>query len=363
MELALYCPVYGYYEKEGDKIGRSGDFYTSVSVGSLFGELLGCQFASWFKSWAASKNCAVLRNDCQSPGHPEGRRSRLRLIEGGAHGGQLAADILRWMRQFEPEVFRELEYWLVEPSSHRRESQRRTLSEFAGKVHWSQDFEKLAESLNPQGMNATWTIIFSNELLDALPTHRFGWDAHERTWFEWGVGYKEGQFHWSRLVRPSSPLPGPSPLVDALPEGFIVETCPAATRWWTQAAGLLCPGKLVTFDYGFTTEERLAPERSRGTLRGYQRHGLTADVLQDPGEHDMTTHVDFDALEAAGQAAGLKTELFSSQERFLTGIVGEIVNGNASFSEWTAERTRQFQTLTHPDHLGRAFRVLIQSRD
>src|SRR5579859_6409365 len=144
MHLALYCPVYGYYEKEGDKIGRSGDFYTSVSVGSLFGELLACQFASWFKSWAASKNCALSGAECQRPGHPDGRDSRLRFIEGGAHGGQLAGDILRWMRQREPEVFGELEYWLVEPSSHRRELQRRTLSEFAGKVHWSEDFEKLA---------------------------------------------------------------------------------------------------------------------------------------------------------------------------------------------------------------------------
>ena len=47
MELALYCPVYGFYEQERDTIGRRGDYYTSVSVGSLFGELLAFQFAEW----------------------------------------------------------------------------------------------------------------------------------------------------------------------------------------------------------------------------------------------------------------------------------------------------------------------------
>ena len=47
MELALYCPNCGYYEREEDIIGRQGDYYTSVSVGSLFGELLAFQFAEW----------------------------------------------------------------------------------------------------------------------------------------------------------------------------------------------------------------------------------------------------------------------------------------------------------------------------
>ena len=47
MELALYCPDYGFYERESDTVGRRGDFYTSVSVGALFGELLAFQFAEW----------------------------------------------------------------------------------------------------------------------------------------------------------------------------------------------------------------------------------------------------------------------------------------------------------------------------
>ena len=49
MELALYCPVHGYYETKKDNPGRRGDFYTSVGVGELFGQLLAFQFAEWLE--------------------------------------------------------------------------------------------------------------------------------------------------------------------------------------------------------------------------------------------------------------------------------------------------------------------------
>ncbi|MFO1513045.1 MAG: hypothetical protein U1F83_09070 [Verrucomicrobiota bacterium] len=54
MEIALYCPDCGYYEKENDNIGRRGDFYTSVSVGPLFGHLLAFQFAKWLEEIPAA---------------------------------------------------------------------------------------------------------------------------------------------------------------------------------------------------------------------------------------------------------------------------------------------------------------------
>src|SRR5208282_2869077 len=78
MELALYCPETGYYETKKDNVGRQGDFYTSVSVGSLFGELLAFQFAIWL-------------NEINTL-NPQ--PSTLNLIEAGAHDGKLAVDIL-----------------------------------------------------------------------------------------------------------------------------------------------------------------------------------------------------------------------------------------------------------------------------
>ncbi len=83
MELALYCPVYGYYEKEEDTIGSSGDYYTSVSVGSLFGELLALQFSEWLGERPAAAD------ERSTPG-----ARTLQIVEAGAHRGILARDIL-----------------------------------------------------------------------------------------------------------------------------------------------------------------------------------------------------------------------------------------------------------------------------
>jgi len=151
-------------------------------------------------------------------------------------------------------------------------------------------------------------------------------------------------------------------LLDVLPDGFTTEVCPVAVDWWRQAARTLQAGKLIAFDYGLTAEEFFTPERKDGTLRAYHRHHQSGDLLAHPGEQDLTAHVDFSAIRDAGEAAGLHTEEFGTQGRFLTGIVERMCAGNPTAAEWISTRSRQFQTLTHPEHLGRAFRVLIQDR-
>jgi SAM-dependent MidA family methyltransferase len=348
MELALYCPEYGFYEKEGDNPGRGGDFYTSVSVGSVFGELLAFQFSMWF----------------EAVGIPDPRPRALQLIESGAHDGRLALDILDWLRRQRPEVLAATEYLIMEPSPRRRERQRSTLAEFAGQVRWLADWD---EYTAPNARHApSCTIIFSNELLDAMPVHRFGWNARKRDWFEWGVNADREQFTWTPLdmLDPSSRLHLPSSprLLDALPDGYTIEASPAAESWWRHAAGSLRRGKLLTFDYGFDAADKLRPERTTGTLRAYRNHKFAVDVLADPGEQDITAHVDFPRIETVGIKAGLKTEAFESQGRFLTQIAIEAWKPENRFGDWDPKRTRQFQTLTHPQHLGQSFRVLLQSR-
>jgi len=169
MELALYCPVYGYYEREQDTAGRAGDYYTSVSVGSLFGELLALQFAEWLQE--------VL--GLHARGQRSGAQGRGGIVEAGAHDGGLARDVLRFLRERRPELFAPLEYWIVEPSERRRAWQERRLGEFGHKVRWVRQLSELTTGVRG--------VVFSNELFDAMPAHRFGWDARQGRWFEWGV--------------------------------------------------------------------------------------------------------------------------------------------------------------------------------
>ena len=356
MELALYCPNSGYYETKKDNPGRRGDFYTSVSAGELFGRLLAFQFAEWLGEWRSAA-CGV------------------RIVEAGAHDGTLAKDILTWLQRARPNFFGQIEYCIIEPSARRREWQNETLKHFAPRVCWFPDWESLSRVTGHASLHG---VIFSNELLDAMPVHRLGWDARSKQWFEWGVTLEGEKFVWARSADGppacSSEPPNqfadrlsalrnlPASLLAVLPDGYTIETSPAAESWWRAAAGVLGQGKLMTIDYGLTGDELFSPGRTRGTLRAYFRHHATDDVLANPGEQDLTAHVNFSAIQSVGEACGLKTEALSTQAQFLTKVADKIFKNPQLFGEWAAKQTRQFQTLTHPEHLGHALRVLIQSK-
>jgi len=358
MELALYCPKHGYYETKKDNPGRHGDFYTSVGVGKLFGQLLAFQFAEWLETLNPQPLGAAKRS---------GDGSTLNLVEAGAHDGQLVRDILTWLQLNRPELSDRVEYRVIEPSPRRQEWQGETLREFAPRVRWFAGFQSLLQERTCHSSPATrhpplCGVIFSNELLDAMPVHRFGWDAQNKKWFEWGVAVDGEKFIWAKIqtpdARPQTPDPG---LLAVLPDGYTIETCPAAEDWWREAANVLGHGKLLTIDYGLTADELFLPSRPRGTLRAYFRHHASDDLLANVGEQDLTAHVNFSAIQAAGESVGLKTESLQTQSQFLTRILGKASKDN-SLGEWTPAQARQFQTLTHPEHLGRAFRVLVQSR-
>jgi SAM-dependent MidA family methyltransferase len=338
MELALYAPGLGYYERQRE-IGRRGDFFTSVSTGPLFGGLLAFQFAQWLGR--------------------DGPFDKLQIIEAGAHQGALAADILGWMRRRRPDLLARLEYCLVETSPTRRKWQEQTLRDWLPKIKWADD-------VAGAGAGQAGRIIFCNEFLDAMPVHRLAWDAAGKKWEEWRVGCENGGFIWQRAAPPPElaedlPQIGPE-LAAVLPSGYVIEHSPSAVAWWKKAAETLGHGKLLTIDYGLTSREQFRPERSGETLRTFARHHIGGGLLDDPGESDITAHVNFSAIEAAGRAAGLATEGLMEQGQFLTQILAQSQTEPGGLEEWTPARIKQFHTLSHPEHLGRAFRVLVQSR-
>jgi SAM-dependent MidA family methyltransferase len=337
MELALYAPGLGYYEQMR-QIGREGDFFTSVSVGPLFGQLLAFQFAQWMDA------------DCPT--------DDIQFVEAGPHDGTLAADILGWTSEHRPDLFARLQYWLLDASVSRRTCQEETLRLWLPKVRWAPGIEEL-------GAGQISGIIFSNEFLDALPVHRLVWSARPKQWQESCVTIEGAAFAWTRqspTTECSAYLPPvPEDLAAVLPDGFTVEVCPTAVAWWRAAAASLRSGKLLTLDYGLTDGQWLQPGRAQGTARAFFRHHASSNLLNQPGEQDLTAHVNFSALIAAGQAAGLRTEFMSSQSKFLTEILARARLAPRFFEPWTEKRTRQFQSLAHPEHLGHKFQVLVQT--
>ena len=365
MELALYAPGLGYYERQRE-IGRRGDFFTSVSVGPLLGELLAFQFAQWLApetfggdpddQQVVPTGSNAVGTRCRAS---EATFERLQIVEAGAHQGTLAADILGWMRRRRTDLLARLEYCLIEPSPARRAWQEQTLRDWLPRIKW-------VSNISEAGPEQASRIIFCNEFLDAMPVHRLAWDAAEKKWEECRVACENGVFVWQRAAPPpelAECLPEVSTeLAAVLPAGYVIEHSPSAVAWWKKAAATLAHGKLLTIDYGLTGQERFRPERSGGTLRTFSRHHPGGGLLDNPGECDITAHVNFSAIEAAGRAAGLATESLMGQDKFLTQILAKTEAEPGGFEKWTPARIKQFQTLTHPDHLGRAFRVLIQSR-
>lgn len=335
MERALYCPEHGYYERRCHTPGRGGDYFTSVSVGEVFGGLLARRFCGWM----------------------EGEGEWL-IVEGGAHDGRLAADILGWMGRVRPDCLERVRYMIVEPSKVRRGWQESLLGEWLGKVSWVDGWEAL-------GRGGVTGVVISNELLDAMPVVRLGWDVGCGGWFEWGVTWDGERFIWAKMERVSM-LPRLAEewlgevtreLGGSLTEGCVLELAPGAMEWWGMAASVLGSGYVVGFDYGWDGVEGWRLAGGRGTLRGYRGHQWVDDVLVDVGEQDLTAHVQWELIRRAGEGAGLRTEALLPQGRWLSGVLAE-----CGLDDWGAKEVRQFHTLTHPAQMGSSLQVLVQSR-
>src|SRR5256884_3740217 len=145
MAQALYHPEHGYYSTDRAAIGRRGDYFTNVSVGPLFSELLAAQFVEIWKRL--------------------GRIDNFLIVEQGAHHGQFARDVLESTRRRSPEFFSGLRYQIVEPFSVLQDRQSQALKEFGDRVSWRRSLDELEPFVG---------VHFSNELLDAMPVNLRG---------------------------------------------------------------------------------------------------------------------------------------------------------------------------------------------
>jgi len=340
MDLALNHPRHGYYarEEERPRTGREGDFFTSVSVGPMFGQLLARQF---FQMW-------------QTLGKP----ASFWIIEQGAHDGQLACDILNWCRNETPAFFETLRYAIIEPSVSGRSLQQKRIEEagFSRQVTWFQEVRALSAE-QPVG------LFFSNELVDALPVRVITRKGGK--WRELHVAW-DAQAHFTWLDCPIDDLE----LVDAiralpLPqvEGYTTEINLCARDWMEDVGRAIKRGYVLTIDYGFPASIYYADFRVGGTLTAYLHHRRSEEVLLDPGSRDLTAHVDFTALARAGEKTGLTTLSFVDQQRFFMGVAHDELSGAEGPRVRVAENLRAWNTLTHPEYLGTRFQILLQARD
>jgi SAM-dependent MidA family methyltransferase len=339
MNLALYHPDYGYYTSGNVKIGSKGDFFTSSSLGADFGELLAEQFVEMAE---------FLGN---SPGFT--------LVEVGAGSGILAKDILDYLSRNYPNFSENLHYIIIEQSQKLREQQQATLAGYA-RVSW-QNWTDLAS-------NSLVGCVFSNELIDAFPVHRIVIESGELREIYLGLGepFQEiiGELSTDR-IKDYFDLVGINIPSQLYPEGYQTEVNLLALDWLEMVSQKLDRGYILTIDYGYTAEKYYHPQRSQGTLQCYRQHQRYDNPYLYLGEQDITTHVDFTALQRQGEKLGLKNLGFTPQGLFLMALglgdrLGELSQGKMDILTIFKRRDALHQ-LIDPTGLG-GFGVLIQGK-
>jgi SAM-dependent MidA family methyltransferase len=303
MQQALYHPEHGYYSSGRCAIGREGDYFTNVSVGPLFGQLLASQFSEIWERL--------------------GKMNDFAIVEQGTHDGQFALDVLEFVQKRLPEFFDALHYRILEPFPILEERQRQRLKAFGDKVRWLD---------SPAPFTG---IYFSNELLDAMPVRLIS-DGTEKL-----VGLDGEKFVF--VERPVDKAVVNQPALD----------------WMDEIAANLQRGYVIAIDYGYMDEDFLRSVQVRA------QHRNLHSPFDSIGEADITMSVDWRSIVERAQANGLRVLGFTDQHHFLTGIISQFESGDGSQSLLAHSRKakRELQTLLHPEMLGRAFQVLALAKN
>nr|WP_321254434.1 SAM-dependent methyltransferase [uncultured Ruegeria sp.] len=318
MNECLLHPDLGYYTTR-DPLGAKGDFITAPEISQMFGEMLGlCLAQSWLD---------------------QGRPARIALVELGPGRGTLMSDILRATRNI-PGFHDAAQVVLLEASPTLRAIQLETLKDHA--PVWIDTIDMLPDLP---------TYLVANEFFDALPIRQFVRDGEG--WRERLIGAEQGALSFG--LGPSGPQPALHARLEDTQDGDLVELCAPAVPFVTEIAGRIAAhgGVGLIVDYG---DWRSLGETLQA-LRGHQR----SDVLTDPGQADLTAHVDFEPLAASSRTAGCAHTRLTPQGVFLERLgitaraqrLAQSLTGPVLDSLVSAHRR-----LTHPEEMGNLFKVL-----
>lgn len=344
MALVLYEQNYGYYNSGIVSIGSQGDFFTSSSLGRDFGELLAIQFCEmWHKLGCPNPFC---------------------LVEMGAGNGELAQDILNFFnKNHEEALIRALKYIVIEQSNTLIKEQQERLQSLT-------NFDLTWKTWSDIANDSIEGCFFSNELVDAFPVHLVTKSNNQLQ----EIYLSLQQHKLTEIVEDISTeklveyfaLINIDLLQPEYPEGYRSEVNLQALDWLDAIASKLKRGYVVTIDYGYTGSKYYRPSRSHGTLQCYYQHRRHNNPYVNLGYQDITTHVDFTALERQGELCDLTTIGFTPQALFLMALglgdrLNELSTGKYDITQIFKRRDALHQ-LIDPTGLG-GFGVLIQGKN
>ena len=340
MQAALYDERDGYYCRPGKiRQGRGGDYRTAPETSPVFATA----FAQYFTK---------LYFDLGAPQH-------WTIVEVGAGRGDFALGVLTSLQANFPDVLAATKYVVDELSADAREQANAKLSQFKDRI----EFRSLSEITEPFG----WAIVFSNELLDALPVHRV--IRRDGKLQELRVSVNgSGEFVWLESDLELRVAEYCQRIQLQLSEGQIHEVNLEAEDFVARASRLIERGFLVTVDYGAERDDLLRdPNRFSGTLRSFRRHQISQDILSQPGEQDLTTTVDWKLVREAGARNALQILRFERLDQFL--LSEDALETITSAGNRMTDQIELFnfnaaaREMIMPDGLAAHFQVLVQRKE
>lgn len=334
MELALYAPGLGYYTAGMRKFGAQGDFVTAPEISPLFSRSIAHQVKQLL--------------DLSGGGD---------VLEFGAGSGRLAVDLLQELELLDalPERYLILE---LSPDLQQRQQQlvAAEIPRLKERVQW-------LERLPQQRLRGA---VVANEVLDAMPVHRFrvssgGYGQVEEEVVacmdgELATGWRPASAELQREIRE---------LGGDLPDACESEVNLRLKPWIAAISGVLEQGTLLLIDYGYTRGEYYHQQHSEGTLMCHYRQHVHADALFYPGLQDLTAHVDFTALAEAADDAGLRVNGYTNQASFLLACgIERLLQSSAADqnAEWF-QQTEGLKRLVLPSEMGERFKVMALTRN
>ncbi|WP_310498567.1 SAM-dependent methyltransferase [Sandarakinorhabdus sp.] len=294
----------GHYYASRDPFGAAGDFTTAPEISQMFGEIIG----GWIGDiWTRAGAPAV------------------HLVELGPGRGTLMADALRVLGRL-PGFAETATLHLVETSPVLRAAQAQTLVASPLAPHWHDDLEAIPDTAP--------LIVVANEFFDALPVRQ------RKAAAELHIGVTDDGF-------------APVWIASAGPDR---EWSPAGEALAAQIGARLDRhgGAALVIDYG---HDGSRTDEGLDSLQGL-RHHMSHDPFIDPGEADLTAHVDFGALAAT---AGVPAHGPMPQGVLLTRLGIEPRAEKLKAGRDTAAAARvsaALVRLTAPVQMGALFKVL-----
>lgn len=327
MHLILYAPEYGYYTAGLQQFGV--DFTTAPQLTPLFGYTLAHQCADILKQLSAPI-----------------------IFEFGAGSGRLCVDILTRLEHLQQLP---MEYHILEVSGALQRQQRQLIEQaiphLASKVVW----------VNTWPSSAFEGVVLANEVLDAMPVHRFLqtntglFELYISANTEGGLQEEYKLCTNKRLATQVAAVLKP----DVYP--YHSEVNLFLEDWLAQCGIMLKRGVMFIIDYGFPQHEYYHPDRHQGTLMCHYRHRAHTNPLIHIGEQDITAHVDFTQVAEAAVKAGFRVSGFGSQASFL------LANGLLSLLEEVPDdqmlqQKQAVKTLVQPSDMGELFKVIALTK-